>query len=96
MAAANHGDLTVEPVADDLAQLQQPSIAYDTTTIPGSSATLTICSSARSAAGSGINARVANTTPGTRIRPYRRITSRYSDSATISTSVTSSRERRQV
>ena len=71
-------------------------IAYDAATIPGSSATLTTCSSARSAAGSGINARVANTTPGTRIRPYRGITSRYSDSATISTSVTSSRERRQV
>ena len=71
-------------------------IAYDAATIPGSSATLTTCSSARSAAGSGISARVANTTPGTRIRPYRGITSRYSDSATISTSVTSSRERRQV
>ena len=60
-------------------------IAYDASTIPGSSATLTTCSSARSAAGSGISARVANTTPGTRIRPCRGMTNRYSDSAMIST-----------
>ena len=60
-------------------------IAYDATTMPGSSATLTTCSSARSAAGSGISARLANTTPGTRIRPCRGMTNRYSDSAMIST-----------
>ena len=60
-------------------------IAYDASTMPGSSATLTTCSSARSAAGSGISARLANTTPGTRIRPCRGMTNRYSDSAMIST-----------
>ena len=63
-------------------------IAYDARTMPGSSATLATCSSERSAAGSGISARVANTTPGTRIRPCRGMTKRYRDSATISTSRT--------
>ena len=60
-------------------------IAYDASTMPGSSATLTTCSSARSAFGSGISARLANTTPGTSIRPCRGMTNRYSDSAMIST-----------
>ena len=46
---------------------------------------MTTCSITRSAAGSGISARLANTTPGTRIRPCRGMTNRYSDSAMIST-----------
>ncbi len=53
--------------------------------MPGNSATLTTCSSARSPAGAGISARVANTTPGTRIRPCPGMTNRYSDSAMIPT-----------
>jgi hypothetical protein len=55
-------------------------------TMPGSSATLATCCRERSAAGSGISARVANTMPGTRIRPCRAIANRYGDSSAISTS----------
>ena len=54
--------------------------------MPGSAATLTTCSSERSAARSGSSARVAYTTPGTSIRPCRGITKRYGACSTTSTS----------
>jgi hypothetical protein len=70
-------------VEEELARCTS-GIAYEAPTMPGSSTTLTTCCSERSAAGSGISARVANTTPGTRIRPCRGMTNRYGESSTIS------------